>query len=51
MFRVVMAKGVRPCVESFSMSDANAALARLAENQIRYRAVLLQDLGGGVTSS
>jgi uncharacterized zinc-type alcohol dehydrogenase-like protein len=44
MFGVAIAKGVRPRIECFPMTDANKAVGRLATNQIRYRAVLIQDL-------
>jgi uncharacterized zinc-type alcohol dehydrogenase-like protein len=44
MFRFVVEKDVRPRIEEFPMTKANTALARLAENQVRYRAVLVQDL-------
>ena len=44
MFRFAVGKGVIPRIECSSMTDANRVLARLTENQIRYRAVLVQDL-------
>ncbi|HET9220414.1 MAG TPA: NAD(P)-dependent alcohol dehydrogenase [Terriglobia bacterium] len=44
MFRVAVDKRVRPKIECFPMTQANAAMERLAENRIRYRAVLVQDL-------
>ena len=34
---------ISPLVESFSMTDANAAMVRLRKNQLRYRAVLVND--------
>lgn len=34
---------IAPLVECFSMQDANAAIARLRKNQLRYRAVLVND--------
>jgi uncharacterized zinc-type alcohol dehydrogenase-like protein len=34
---------ISPLVESFSMKDANTAIARLRKNQLRYRAVLVND--------
>lgn len=33
-------KGVKPQIETFAMSDVNAALAKLRDNKVRYRAVL-----------
>jgi len=34
---------IAPLVECFAMRDANAAMARLRKNQLRYRAVLVND--------
>ena len=44
MFQFAADHGVRPKIECCAMTDANKAMVRLAENQIRYRAVLVQDL-------
>jgi uncharacterized zinc-type alcohol dehydrogenase-like protein len=44
MFRLAVDKGVRPKIECFPMTEANRAMERLAENRVRYRAVLVQDL-------
>jgi uncharacterized zinc-type alcohol dehydrogenase-like protein len=44
MLRVVVETGVRPRVEGFGMTQINAALQRLDAGQLRYRAVLNQDL-------
>jgi uncharacterized zinc-type alcohol dehydrogenase-like protein len=44
MFRFAVDRNVKPAVECFPMTDGNIALKRLADDQIRYRAVLLQDL-------
>jgi D-arabinose 1-dehydrogenase-like Zn-dependent alcohol dehydrogenase len=43
MFRFAVDRNVRPSVECFPMTDGNTALKRLADRQIRYRAVLTQD--------
>jgi uncharacterized zinc-type alcohol dehydrogenase-like protein len=45
MFQFAVKHGVRPRVESFPMTQANKALARLAADEIRYRAVIVQNLG------
>ena len=34
---------IAPLVECFPMKDANAAIARLRKNQLRYRAVVVND--------
>jgi len=47
MLKTAVEHGVSPRIECFPMSDANRALERLAGNQIRYRAVLVQDLETG----
>jgi uncharacterized zinc-type alcohol dehydrogenase-like protein len=44
MFRFAVDRNVKPRIECFPMTDGNAALQRLANDQIRYRAVLIQDL-------
>jgi alcohol dehydrogenase (NADP+) len=44
MFQLAVDKGVKPMIECFPMTEAVTAIERLAKNQIRYRAVLIQDL-------
>jgi uncharacterized zinc-type alcohol dehydrogenase-like protein len=33
--------GVQPIVETFPLADANQAVARVRENKVRYRAVVI----------
>jgi uncharacterized zinc-type alcohol dehydrogenase-like protein len=40
MLDVAARHGVKAITESFAMKDANAAIARVKKNQVRYRAVL-----------
>ncbi len=44
MMRFAAAQGVRPMIETLPMSRANEAFARLRRGQVRYRAVLRNDL-------
>lgn len=40
MLRVADRYGVAPIIETFALADANAALAKVRDNTVRYRAVL-----------
>lgn len=39
MLETAAKKGVRPLIERHALSDVNAAMERVAKNQVRYRAV------------
>lgn len=41
MLETAAKKGVKPLIERHSLSDVNDAMARVARNQVRYRAVLV----------
>lgn len=41
MLETAAKKGVRPLIERHAMSDVNPAMARVVNNQVRYRAVLV----------
>ncbi|HEX4997546.1 MAG TPA: NAD(P)-dependent alcohol dehydrogenase [Terriglobia bacterium] len=44
MLRFAAERDVQPVVEMFPMTEANRALEKLGKNQVRYRAVLSQNL-------
>jgi uncharacterized zinc-type alcohol dehydrogenase-like protein len=43
MLQFAAAHKIAPRIEAFALKDVNDALARLRENQMRYRAVLMLD--------
>ena len=44
MLEFACAKGIRPTLETFKLSDINAAMARVASGKARFRVVMETDL-------
>jgi uncharacterized zinc-type alcohol dehydrogenase-like protein len=47
MLAFAQAHGIKPAIELMPMTAVNEAIRRLQENQVRYRVVLVNDVGSG----